>query len=233
MLTAENLIQKCHALARTEADVMDADSLIGFFQIFRPDPAGLTGLFEHLDVEPQLHQRLDQLYTAAGDGRRGDGSFDAYFIVRQPPAIDPDQAQQLAQTWLHRLGHLARRCGETALADALDPVPTIRVLEGLAPKHPKGDERCRLLKAIKDQASQLLQRHDDQNSTADALRPAYYFIACDAMLRDYLMWPLHSGSFGGDEETPDPFEPYFQLWCHGIKYRIFGDRQVDLYLPRQ
>ena len=49
------------------------------------------------------------------------------------------------------------------------------------------------------------------------------------MLRDYLMWPFYR------EKTnlEDPFEPYFQLWKCGVKYRIFEETQIDLYLPRQ
>jgi hypothetical protein len=49
------------------------------------------------------------------------------------------------------------------------------------------------------------------------------------MLRDYLMWPF----YGAASALDDPFAPYFELWRHGVKYRIFGETQVDLYLPHQ
>ena len=68
----------------------------------------------------------------------------------------------------------------------------------------------------------------DADPVAETLRPAYYFTACDAMLRDYLMWPLYARTTG----LNDPFDSYFQLWKHGVKYRIFGEGQIDLYLPR-
>ena len=69
----------------------------------------------------------------------------------------------------------------------------------------------------------------DAGPYAEVLRPAYYFTACDTMLRDYLMWPLYAQASG----LEDPLESYFELWRHGVKYRIFGETQVDLYLPRQ
>ena len=78
------------------------------------------------------------------------------------------------------------------------------------------------------QSGSLVERID-VGPEAALLRPAFYFTACDSMLRDYLMWPIYAESAG----LPDPLEPYFHLWRHGVKYRIFGESQVDLYLPRQ
>jgi hypothetical protein len=48
------------------------------------------------------------------------------------------------------------------------------------------------------------------------------------MLRDYLMWPLYAEATG----IADPLRAYFELWRQGVQYRIFGESQVDLYLPR-
>ena len=237
MLTSEDLIEKCHQLARSDSKELDADSLIGFFQAFRPDGEGLSGLFDHLEDEQELLGRLGAVYAAAGDGRRGDGSRDAYFVVRNPPAIEPEDAADLANRWLGGLCALALHLKDDVLTQTLDPIPDVRVLEGLPPKHPKAQsERSKLLRSLQDEADTLLQRVDGGNATAAALGSAYYFVACDSMLRDYLMWPLYADMIseqGGDQAVADPFEPYFQLWRHGVKYRIFDDRQVSLYLPRK
>ncbi len=83
MLTTEDLIERCHRFAKSEPEELNADSLIGFFQVFRPDGAELAGLFDDLTAGQQLHERLEQLYFAAGDDRRGDGGRDAYFVVRR------------------------------------------------------------------------------------------------------------------------------------------------------
>ncbi len=116
---------------------------------------------------------------------------------------------------------------DQSICEAFQPLPSIRVLEGTPPKHPKDDsEKSNLLRSIQDSAS-LVERIEAGPFPA-ALRPAYYFTACDPMLRDYLMWPLYAGATG----LSDPLLPYFELWGHGVKYRIFGETQVDLYLPR-
>ncbi|MCG8649898.1 MAG: apolipoprotein acyltransferase, partial [Pirellulales bacterium] len=113
-------------------------------------------------------------------------------------------------------------------ATALGAAPAVRILEGIPPKHPKDErEKSNLLKTFQQDATVLVERIDT-DPVAAMLRPAFYFTACDAMLRDYLMWPLYVAATGLD----DPFASYFQLWRHGVKYRIFGETQIDFYLPR-
>ncbi len=229
-MTTEAIIRRFHELAGSGPDTaLDADSLIGFFQTFRPDGAAIAGLYSELDVGDALHERLDRLFSASGDDRRPEGGRDAYFVVRNPPPLDPDLAGQLGRSWIEGLRELAISLGDSVTADVLSPTPMVRVLEGLPPKHPKSDaEKSQLLCAVKDEASKLVLRID-AGPYPPILRPAYYFTACDSMLRDYLMWPLYAGPSG----LKDPLEPYFELWRHGVKYRIFGETQVDLYLPRQ
>ncbi len=229
-MPSHGLIRRFHELAGFGPEVVpDADSLIGIFQSCRPDGQAIRGLFDELDSGPQLEARLGQLYQAAGDDRRPQGGRDAYFVVRNPPPLDPAQAERLANRWLVGVRELATAVGDTATAKILDPIPAIRVLEGIPPKHPKLDrERSKLLKTLQREAALWVERIDGGPHAA-TLRPAFYFTACDAMLRDYLMWPLYAPVAG----TNDPLEPYFQLWRHGVKYRVFGETQVDLYLPRQ
>ncbi|MDA8745497.1 apolipoprotein acyltransferase [Rubripirellula amarantea] len=218
-----------------EDDAANADSLIGLFQNFRPDGKGLQGIFSdlepHLDREVgiQLEERLDQLFTAAGDDRRPQGGRDAYFVVRQPPEVSVAQASAWATQWMEQLAELANNVGDAETASVLDPIPSVRVLEGIPPKHPKLDEEKTLfLTTMQQDVSILLERMDAGPAPA-ALRQAYYFISCDAMLRDYLMWPIYRSV----SAVEDPFLPYFELWRHGVKYRIFQEKQMDLYLPRR
>ena len=193
--------------------------------------SSLEGLFKELEFGERLHQRLDNLYAATGDGRQPSGGKDAYFIVRNPVAIDPSDATEQAIGWLTGVRMLAELVQDQVLLETLDPIPNIRVLEGLAPKHPKSeDEKSGLLKSLLNDATTLLQRIDSSQSYATALRPAYYYTACDYMLRDYLMWPLFAEKI---QAVPDPYSHYFHLWTCGVKYRIFGNNQIDLYLPRR
>ena len=227
-----DMILRCHDLAQVDPDTKpDADSLIGFFQAFRPDGAALHDLFDELDCGDDLFDRLSGLYEAAGEDRRPNGGRDAYFVVRDPDPVEPVVAESYAMSWIEGIREIAQHAGNQEILDCLTPIPAVRVLEGKPPKHPKDDsEKSKLLKAIIYGSSELLQQLDQPDSIASVLRNAYYFIACDAMLRDYLMWPLYRNLF--ESNITDPLKPYFQLWQHGVKFRIYGEKQVDLYLPR-
>ncbi len=233
-MNTELLIRKLHERASSAPeDPADADSLIGFFQNFRPDGKAVVDLFTdfelgHSEIGFELNERLESLYQIAGDDRRPQGGRDAYFVVRRPRPIDPDAARRLADEWLAGIRDLAMSVGDHELVEVLDPAPTIRVLEGIPPKHPKAeDEKSNLLKSM-EQNVPILVEQLDAGPVPAVLRPAYYFIACDAILRDYLMWPFYASAAG----LRDPLLPYFRLWSHGVKYRIFTETQIDLYLPR-
>ena len=229
-MNPEELIRRCHRLAGHSPEaIADADSLISFFQVFRPDGNGLAGLFADLECGNELHQRLDELFIAAGDDRRPTGGRDVYFVVRQPKPIDPDEVKEAGADWLRGVREIAVAMKDDEVAEMLAPLPKFRVLEGIPPKHPKAEaEKSHLLRTISTSAPAMVQRIE-VGDLAPALRQAYYFTACDKMLGDYLMWPFYQSVTG----LNDPLKPYFKLWKHGVKYRIFNESQVDLYLPRQ
>ncbi len=229
-MSTESLLIRCHEMANLEeGTAKDPDSLIGFFQAFRPDGRALAGLFDELNCGADLHERLEELYTVAGDDRRPQGGRDAYFIVRRGPLIGEEEVTALATDWLSRLAELAGEVGDSATGEVLDPIPTIRVLEGIPPKNPKVDrEKSAFLNAMQNSATSLCEQIAGADSHAEVLRKAYYFSTCDPMVRDYLMWPLYATA----SKVREPFGPYFELWRHRVKYRIFNDKQIDFYLPR-
>lgn len=211
-----------------EDELCDGDTLIGILQRYRPDGSALSGIFDNVPSGAALASRLQQLYTVAGDSVRPGGGQDAYFIVRTPPPADADQVHQWASQWLGSLHALAVQTGFEELVEAFGPLPKVRVLEGIAPKHTKGDlDVLPLYRAFKKQAAELVQRLPAQSPIPALLGPAYYYAACDWALRDYLLWPLYEAHC----ELDDPFEPYFQLWRHGAKLRSFADDTIDVYLP--
>ncbi len=233
-MSTDTLFQRFHQRSgQSPEQPLDPESLIGFFQNFRPDGKALNDLFDGFDfgssqMSAALAERLESLYQFAGDDRRPAGGRDAYFVVRSPSPLDPGVAHQLADQWLLNVRELAMSVGDLELVETLDPTPEIRVLEGSPPKHPKDEnEKSTFLKAMQQNLPRLVEQLDAGPYPA-VLRPAYYFIACDSILRDYLMWPLYAEAAGLD----DPFLPYFRLWSHGVKYRIFEDAKMDLYLPR-
>ena len=231
MIMETELRDRCRELARMDNNtVVDADTMIGFFQKFRPDGLGIVGLYDDLPHGAEYHRRLGQLYKACGDGRRSDGGRDAYFVVRQPPPISPDVAELHGNAWLGSLWRIAVYVGDQELSKQLDPVPQVRVLIGTPPKQLKADlDTFPLLHAIKVHASSITEGLASNCQVVSLLRQAYYFTACDAMLRDYLLWPAYAELLG----EPDPMATYFELWRHGVKLRVFHDDKIDLYLPHQ
>ncbi|MEM6689566.1 MAG: hypothetical protein AAF664_09075, partial [Planctomycetota bacterium] len=130
------------------------------------------------------------------------------------------------------LAQIARHLKFEAAEAILETCPRVRVLEGLPPKAPKAPEdQTDLFRLLKSELSQRLIDIARKGSPVDDLAAAYYFTTCDPMLRDYLMWPM----IAAEQEwldLQDPLEPYFELWRHGVKWRVFQSDQVDLYLPR-
>lgn len=238
-MTTAPFVEHCRSLAAqlgvTESqgsppapEASDSESLIGFFQLFRPDGKRLAGLFDALPQGNELCERLQRVFEVAGDDRRPGGGRDAFFIVRSPSPLSVELAEHHCSTWVQGLRQIAEAVGDVPTAEALDSSPKIRVLEGIAPKHPKRpEERSELLNVFLDRAVKLTEQVAGADDHAELLRPAYYFMACDAMLRDYLMWPFYAGLTG----LADPLRSYFTLWAHGVRFRIFREDQVDLYLP--
>lgn len=223
------LLQRCRNLAGFPPDApCDGDALIGVLQQFRPDGLGLAGLFDGLPLGAALQQRLRQLYEIAGAAARPGGGLDAYFIVRNPPPLDPQRAQTAALAWLGSLLALARETQFDDVIDQLQPLPEVRVLEGIPPKQTKDDLRnISLYRVIKQQGASLCERLSRDDAALNLLRPAYYYAACDWALRDYLLWPLYHRF----TQLDDPFQDYFELWRHGVKLRAFSNERLDVYLP--
>lgn len=215
------------------------DAFVGFFQSFRPDGNGLKNVFDGLAVADELHERLEELFEVAGDDRRPQGGRDAYFVVRKPQRIAPALAEMTGRRWIDRMAQLAKYFDRLEAAETLSGIKTIRVLEGIPPKHPRQEiDKTDLLKLVKDEIPTWLADSSIDHEISQCLRSPYYFVNCDPMLRDYLMWPLYREQMqrrsdsSESTELSDPMEPYFQLWKHGIKWRVYQEQQIDLYLPR-
>ncbi|MFG0265065.1 MAG: apolipoprotein acyltransferase [Rhodopirellula sp. JB055] len=219
--------------------VFENDKFLGFFQSFRPDGRGLDGIFDELDGGEELRRRLEHLFEIAGDDRRPQGGRDAFFLVRSPRPIDPAVVESKAVEWTDRISTLAEKLGQPEAAERLRAITKHRALEGIPPKHPRQDhEKTELLKTFQNVVEHLVTRISTPEPFAESLRAPYYFISCDAGVRDHLMWPLYRdhlaasvvGGEGGDVE--EPFQPYFDLWSHGVKFRVYQENQVDWYMPR-
>lgn len=209
-------------------------SLIGLFQAFRPEgiPQDLASQFPPQTIA--FMERLDLLYQSVRDSRRGDSMQDAYFVVRNPPMLAADHARQLGQSWLDNLRFLAEHVESTSSLEALTNSIRIRVLEGKAPKHPKArEEKAELLLCLTENLPATIEQAFHPESLASQLSEPLYFVACDRLLRDFLRWPLVEHESDLKIGNQDCLRDYFELWRHGVKFRVFANDQIDLYLPRR
>lgn len=222
--------------------------LVGLFQALRPEGLKEEGLFDGIHGGQEFEKRLTALYAAVRTSSRADGMRDAYFIVREPLSAEPATIGDLGATFAH--GVIAAYAAQSDTEHSVEadspqafdlPVkrPAIRVLEGKAPRHPKEKaERSRLLEFLTGLAPSQVNAKFSAGSLGEKLGEALYFVACDPWLRDYLRWPLFSESMSrsGNGESiaalGDALDAYFELWRHGVKFRIFSDKQVDFYIPR-
>lgn len=186
-------------------------------------------IFCQVDNGEEVYERLAKVYEICGHPRRPDGMKDAFFIVRDPDAVAAEVVQSVGQEFFKGLGLLAFELNHDELASCLHPLPEIRLVEGAVPKHPKAEEeKSNLLKQVTKTGPAVTDGLREKMEIANYLSRAIYFIACDAFLRDFILWPW----MAEHSNVEDPFESYFQFWKHGVKFRIFGEKQIDLYLPR-
>lgn len=216
--------------------VTDQDSLIGIFQMFRPDGLHDVSSLLGLTGGAEFGKRLQSIYDAVSTSSRTDNMKDAYFVVRNPPVPSAALAKCAGQfvTSLAR----ATEAMENAPVRFAE-LPTVRMLEGKPPKHPRSSaERPELLNLLQTTLPTFVDGQFAQTDASDAeqvghqLAEPLYFIACDAWLRDYVRLPLMRDR-AIKAAVDQACVAYFQLWRHGVKYRIFSNERIDFYLPRR
>jgi hypothetical protein len=220
---------RCRQIAGlSNDDTLEPTTMVGFFQRFRPQGKGIEHLYRDVPQGEEFQSRLARLFQAAGEDQRPGGGRDAYFVVRRPASLSPADVEEHATSWLTGVRQIARQSSVAEFKERFDEIPKVRVLQGIPPKQPKSDqESFSLLRCIKVHAASVTDGIAPNCEVVSLLREAYYFTACDAILRDYLLWPAYAEHFDQD----DPYLGYFELWRHGIKWRVFHDDMIDFYLP--
>ncbi|MCR9293777.1 MAG: hypothetical protein NXI32_13715 [bacterium] len=236
-MTSQIFVEKL--LEAAGCDPQTTETTIGVFQSFRPDGLPDSLPWQSTTGGDIFQNRVQRVFEAVRTSRRADALQDAYFVVRNPPMLTSEQAHALAQQLLAQLAMTCRLMGSETGIRLLEKQPSIRVLEGVAPKHPrKLEEKSQLLLLFQRDLPAAIDALFCQDSLGAQLSEALYFVACDSLLRDYLRWPLLSQESVSQESLAqlaeqDPLVDYFELWRHGVKYRIFSDQQIDIYLPRR
>lgn len=215
--------------------VTDPKSLIGLIQAFRPGGLPEIDSLLALPGGPEFAGRLQEAFDAVASSARPDSMKDAYFVIRNPPLVDTATLAGHANRFIASVAAVAQAMEGSSVQFA--DLPDVRILEGKPPKHPRAaSEKSELLNVFQTGVPAFIDGRFAHAGASDSrvvgrqLAEALYFVACDSWLREYLRLPL----LGGLSDPADQASAaYFQLWRHGVKYRIFSNHRVDFYLPRR
>jgi hypothetical protein len=170
---------------------------------------GCGKAFEGVARGDEIVPRLLNVYHATKEGWVTKEGYDAYFIVRRPPLIASKELEGLAHQHLEKIRQIAVAGDHQELANLLESGPNIEIKEGEA-FSPSALESPEIM--IHETVGDWFFSLKPASSDAELMREAFYTIACDYDLARYLMWPWHRDCTTIEE----PFEPYFQLWRHGM-----------------
>jgi hypothetical protein len=186
----------------------DEYRLFGYFDCFRPDGQGAERVFADVVCGDEILDRLRQVYACTKE------SFQTYmyFIVTRPAPATSEKLIELTTRHLENLRQIAQGFDKPELVELLEPVPQIVLTH-----EPEPDRRLPDFSSPGTHAYEVVgdwfRSLEPCPSDAQLLHEAFYSIACDYNIAQYLLWPLYRQS----TEIVDPFAPYFDLWTHGAR----------------
>jgi hypothetical protein len=179
------------------------DDLFGYFQRFRPDGDGVERVFEGMAHGDEVLARLLPFYRHTRDAANY-----IYFVVRDPLQTTRQELSAIMNRHLAAIRQIAVAGGNKFL-DKLDTLlPTVRVEfeRGKPPPHPPQPEPNAALpyEIACDWSIDLRIAASDDYVL---LGEAFYSIACDYQLADYIVWPVYRDA----SPVHDPFAAAFDL----------------------
>jgi hypothetical protein len=186
----------------------EPDDLVGLFQYFRPDGAGVEAVFSGVPFGDAVLERLRRVYQCTA---RGFDQAEAYFIPRPAFECPEREARLLLSRHFLQMSRVAEYMRDRELLAVLSHVVPARVTERAELNQIPNDSPDGWMF---DMLTDYLGALKREESPVSLLRDAFYSVANDIFLRSYLMWPLFERAMPGT----DPFHPYFDLWSKGVSY---------------
>jgi len=200
----------------------EPSNLVGLFQDFRPDGAGVEKVFEAMPFGDEVLNRVKGIYECTSAGFK---KTDVYFIPRPLSACPEPEARKLIAAHFTQLRQIALDAEEAEISDLLDNttltrVPTLKEIDrqSLTDESPEA--------WIYDMITDYFWALTPQPSPLLLLRDAMYGIANDIFLRNFLLWPMYEKN----APHPDPFRPYYNLWCRGISYAFHAPDDCRFFI---
>lgn len=190
-------------------DLAQVGKLDFLFQSFRPLGDGLEQLFHDVVGGSEVLPRLVNLYQATSVNF-WTSNEDPYFVIRHPPFVDDEQIREWTVRHLSEMCQLAHLTNSSVAARRSNPTPRIEIGRDVVnPCSNLENPQALFVEMINDGMFSSVPVESD----FFLLEEAFYHIACDYLLRHYLLWPLYKSAI----PMNDPFADYFELWKHGAQ----------------
>ena len=188
--------------------------LRGFFDELAPED--IEAFYEGVEYGDQIAQRINAAKRVCESG--GSTSPD------HPQPVDEARATAMVKQFIQTMHTLAEETNREDLVEMLD-------ISEFAPR--TGDHVFQ----ANERSSDILFRIGTMGSdivfnrsevTASMMYEAVYTLFHQGMIANYIQWPICAELI----RTPDPFEPFFRMWSHGVNVQ-FNDKPgiVDFYYP--
>ncbi|MCM3340682.1 hypothetical protein M3650_19120 [Paenibacillus sp. MER TA 81-3] len=191
-----------------EADeVIDADSLYGYFQMYMPSGKGVEATFEPLQDGEAYLQRIEQMYDILDPADFGGDTVPAYFNSKTAD-VPPDVLKGHGEQLIKGLKELMDECEELeGAADAASYLSGIKEVQ-LLPHGKINTIRQSRDPDVYEALFEVINEHTDDDEPIEVLDEAYYSIACNYWISYYLQWHRYGLKV-------DPLAPYFELYRLG------------------
>lgn len=188
-------------------EIVDEDSLYGYFQMYMPSGKGVEATFAPLQDGDAYLQRIVQMYDILDPADFGGDTVPGYFnskAVDVPEEVLRGHGEQLITGLKKLLEEFEQIEGAADAAFYLSGIEGVQIL----PHGKIYTIRQSHDPDVYDALFEVINEHTDDNEPIEILDEAYYSIACDYWISYYLQW--HRYGLKGD-----PFAPYFELYRLG------------------
>ena len=215
-MNKKQLLQRCCRIAGGSG-VWATDDLSQFYHRFRPNGEGLEEVFDSVEHGTAIVNRIKAVMKMDGTDKG------MALECRAPKPIDDAKAITLAKKAVANVKQLAIELDDEEIS-TMFTAREFQIKSGQLSKYRQNsvtDERvCIMCEAVDD----IMIRSD---AAAAVMFEAAYTLAHDFPLAYYIQWPAVASDFN----TEDPFKPFFDLWCHKVKWRFNKTNTVEVFTP--
>jgi hypothetical protein len=213
------LLERCRKYAGADGRWTPED--VGrFFHRFRPDGKGLSEIYSGVEYGDEISKRL--IAALKVDGTTKGSTLSANNLI----PVNAKQAAALVELLCAKVRQLAQEIDDEELAERFVADQFV-IRDGQRQTYAQNDYTAESIEMLCDAAYSLVY---DSAATANVLGKGIYTLFTSvgfSPLAFYIQWPVCADQF----QTVDPFEPFFDLWRHGVAWRLTDEKVAEVFTP--